>query len=231
MNRERIAIFDIDGTLARTSQIDDECYQEAIRLEWNVTGVSTDWSAYDHSTDNAIASQVSRVHRGRDATVAELAALRDRFVGLVRERDASLFTEVPGAAHLVSTLPDVDWSIAIATGGWSPSARCKLDRAGIPHAHVPAAFACDARPREAIIRIAAHRAAERAGVASFARVVYVGDGVWDARACKRLGIGFVGVAEGERAERLRAEGAAEILPDFTNLKRVRSALESARVPR
>lgn len=229
----RIAVFDVDGTLTLTSAVDDACYIRSVREEWGVPSMSTDWSAYEHSTDNAIAAELFRRHRGREASVHELAALRDRFAGLVRaeaDRDPSLFRPVPGVESILLGLPRHGWSVAIATGGWTPSARCKLDRAGVPWRELPAAFACDARPREAIIRIAAQRAAERAGVAGFERIVYVGDGVWDVRACRTAGFPFVGVATGERAERLRREGAGAVLPDYADAAAFLAALDAAQAP-
>ena len=46
--------------------------------------------------------------------------------------------------------------------------------------------------------------------------VYVGDGVWDARACRNVGIPFVGIGTGIRATRLSAEGAVCVFPDFSD---------------
>jgi len=228
----RLAVFDVDGTLTRTSQVDDACFMEAIRLEWGINGVSMDWGAYEHSTDNAIATEISRVHRGRDATEGELSTLRDRFAGLVREQAATapaLFERVGGVREMLAALPGHGWHRAIATGGWTPSAKLKLAQAAVPFHGIPAAFACDARPREEIIRIATERA-ERDAAKRFERVVYVGDGVWDARAARRLGIGFVGIAAGERAERLRESGAATVLPDFGDLAAFIAALDGAVIP-
>ncbi|MBL9120013.1 MAG: HAD family hydrolase [Phycisphaerae bacterium] len=228
-----LVVFDIDGTLTLTSHVDDACYIRAVRDLWGIEGMSTDWSSYEHSTDNAIAAELFRRHRGRDATSEELGALRERFASYVREeaeREPTLFRQVPGAADALQELPLSGWHAAIATGGWTPSARCKLERAGVPYHDVPAAFACDARPREAIIRIASHRAAEKAGVADFERLVYVGDGVWDARACRRMGIPFVGIASGERAERLRAEGTGTILGDYREFNTFCNAVATARPP-
>ena len=46
--------------------------------------------------------------------------------------------------------------------------------------------------------------------------VYVGDGVWDARACRGVGVRFIGIATGSRATRLFAEGAVRVFPDFSD---------------
>jgi phosphoglycolate phosphatase-like HAD superfamily hydrolase len=49
----------------------------------------------------------------------------------------------------------------------------------------------------------------------FACIVYVGDGVWDARACRALGIPFIGVGSGVRAARLASEGAVRVFKDLS----------------
>jgi phosphoglycolate phosphatase-like HAD superfamily hydrolase len=77
----------------------------------------------------------------------------------------------------------------------------------------PAATADDALDRESIMTLSMQRAAERYGE-SFACTVYVGDGVWDARACRSIGVPFIGIGTGSRATRLSAEGAVRVFPDF-----------------
>ncbi len=49
----------------------------------------------------------------------------------------------------------------------------------------------------------------------FADIVYVGDGVWDARACRAVGIPFIGIGSGLRAARLASEGAVRVFQDFS----------------
>lgn len=49
-------------------------------------------------------------------------------------------------------------------------------------------------------------------------------------AAQALGLPFVGRANGERAQELRAHGATAVLPDFTDLGAVLTAFETAIVP-
>jgi phosphoglycolate phosphatase-like HAD superfamily hydrolase len=50
---------------------------------------------------------------------------------------------------------------------------------------------------------------------SFDAVIYIGDGVWDARAARNLGFRFIGIAsEPGRVERLYAEGACHVFDDY-----------------
>src|SRR5258708_22797625 len=77
----------------------------------------------------------------------------------------------------------------------------------------PAASADDALERESIMKLSKQRAGEWYG-GSFAGTVYVGDGVWDARACRAVGMPFIGVGSGVRAARLASEGAVRVFKDF-----------------
>src|SRR5207247_9252096 len=96
---------------------------------------------------------------------------------------------------------------------WRDSAGVKRASAGFCYDEYPAASSDDAFDRESIIRLSMQRAAERYG--SFGSTVYVGDGVWDARVCRSVGIPFIGIGTGSRATRLSAEGAVCIFPDFS----------------
>ena len=85
--------------------------------------------------------------------------------------------------------------VSLATGGWRDSARLKMASAGMCFDDHPAASADDALDRESIMRLSKQRAAERYGE-SFACTVYVGDGVWDARASRSVGISSLALALG-----------------------------------
>ena len=64
----------------------------------------------------------------------------------------------------------------------------------------------------------------------FARIVCIGDGVWDVRTAASLGLPCIGVGTAGRAERLAAAGATRVVPDFTDLEAVFNALEDATPP-
>jgi phosphoglycolate phosphatase-like HAD superfamily hydrolase len=227
-----LAIFDVDGTLTRTQAVDGRCFVEAIALELAIAGVATDWSAYAHTTDLGVAGEIVARHTGRAATAGELARVRARFARLLAAAarvDRSAFDEVPGAAELIRSLRASDrWEVAIATGGWRACARVKLRAARIDVRGVAAAFAEDGPARAAIVRAALARAG---GAARFARIVCVGDAVWDVRAARELGLPFLGVATKGSARALRTEGAGEIVPDLRDPGTVSRALARARVPR
>jgi phosphoglycolate phosphatase-like HAD superfamily hydrolase len=141
--------------------------------------------------------------------------------------DGNQLRETPGAAAFLRELQaHPSWRIAIATGGWEISARFKLLSAGLAVESFPLATADDSPSRAEILRTAIRRAGQRYGQASFQRTVYIGDAVWDVRAAKAPGVGFLGIAVGERARSLLHEGAPFVLPDFTEIPKAMRRLEA-----
>jgi phosphoglycolate phosphatase-like HAD superfamily hydrolase len=133
--------------------------------------------------------------------------IRDEYLRrlrLVYATDPGAFPARNGVVTLLSrlkSLPGV--GVAIATGDWLATASFKLAAAGIDVSGYPMATSSDCPRRSEIIKLAAARAGR-----SLADVVYVGDGVWDFRACRDLGVRFVGT--GKRPHLLKAAGAQHI---------------------
>jgi phosphoglycolate phosphatase-like HAD superfamily hydrolase len=214
-----LALFDIDGTLTVSNEIDTDCFVRAFNDEFGLTNIPVGWQHYEHSTDRGIAAEVLRRAWKREATENELAQHRARFVSMLGRRGGEI-VPVAGAAEFLDAVRDAGWTIAIITGAWSDSASLKLAAAGIAGFDV---FSCDqmtARPE--IVRCAMDRFAIRP-------TVLFGDGTWDAAAARELGIGFIGIGSGEGAQRLRAAGAEQVFPDYRDRKSMLHAmLRSAR---
>ena len=212
-----LVMFDIDGTLTETMKVDEECFVRSFKDVFGFVDIDADWSHYPHTTDSGIFHNVCRSRIGRSPTAQEVSRFRQHFIQLLAAASSqSPFAPVAGADRLLSRLAQSDsHRVSLATGGWRDSARLKMASAGMCFDDHPAASADDALGRESIMRLSKQRAAERYGV-SFACIVYVGDGVWDARACCSVGIPFIGIGTGSRATRLSAEGAGCVFPDFSD---------------
>ena len=233
MTPRKLAVFDVDGTLLRSFELDGECYFAAFEDALGINDIDTDWARYDHVTDPGIAAQIIRERLGRKAFADELARLQQAFLGrLVRaaERDGA-YAALPGADALIARLRDGgDWCVALATGGWCDAALFKIGCSGLDIDGLPAAFGEDGPSRQAIVRAAIARARENAGGADFARIVCIGDGIWDVRTANSLGYPCIGVAAGEHAARLAAEGASHVVADFRDPEAFLKALEDAALP-
>ena len=230
----KLAVFDIDGTLTETNSVDSVCFVQAMADAHAVTGMSTNWGAYTHTTDSFITREVLGERFGRAPDEGELSRFTDRFVSLLedyRTKDASLFREIGGASDALGRLRrEPGWGVAVASGCWRDSGMMKLSAAGLKLDDSPAAFAEDGLSREEILLAAVSRASEFYREGSFERVVSLGDGLWDVRAARNLDFPFVGVARGARAKKLRRAGASHILEDFTDYGRLLRFLTEAEVP-
>jgi phosphoglycolate phosphatase-like HAD superfamily hydrolase len=212
-----LVMFDIDGTLTETMKVDEECFVRSFDDVFGFTDIDTDWSHYPHSTDSGILHEIYASRVGRPPQALEISRFRQHFIRLLAQASAkSPFIPVPGAAPLLSRLAsDGAHRVSLATGAWRDSARLKMASAGMCFDDHPSASADDAPDRESIMKLSLQRAVERYE-GPFGCTVYVGDGVWDARACQAPGIPFIGVGSGARAARLVTEGAIRVLQDFSD---------------
>lgn len=228
--RVKLILFDVDGTLLDNRSVDDLCYERALRRAFGIRRIDTDWSRYTHCTDSWITAALLRAHLGRDATADEIVRARDAYVEeLVAAHAKGEGAHVParGVAAAIRSVKRAGWSLALATGGWRASAMLKLKQSRLPVLRLPGAFSDDHLTREGIARIAVERAEAKAGRPA-ERVVYVGDALWDLKACTTVGIPFVGIGRADRGIRMREAGAAIVLPDFLDRRAFRAALEEAK---
>ena len=220
MKPMRLVVFDIDGTLTRTNDVDEICYVAAVEEALSISGIDTDWTSYPHVTDSGILRHVVQSSLGRVVLAEEVDRVCRCFHGLLedafrRQPDSCLPVEGgPGMLRYLAGKSGV--AVALATGGWESTARLKLERAGYDIRDIPLASSSDADTREEIMRIAEIRARDRHGVAGFETITYVGDGAWDARAAASLGWRFLGVGTGEQAARLEREGAFAVIDHYLN---------------
>ena len=232
---DRLAVFDIDGTLTRTNRIDNVTFRAAHAAVLGEVNIDHAWGDFTHMTDRCINAEIFQRIAGRPPSETEIEEIQTDFVDRLRRahaEDAAAFEAVAGAATVLAHLKEeAGWAVALATGGWGVSARFKLDVAGIEHARLPGAFGHEFVSREEIVGTAIARAAEAHGVASFKRVVSVGDGVWDVLTARNMALPFVGVADKDKAKDLKGAGAARVLSDYGDPAAVVEILDTAEVPR
>jgi len=212
-----LVMFDIDGTLTETMKVDEECFVRSLADVYGFTGVETNWLRYKHTTDSGIFHEIHLARTGRPPSVVEVSHFRQHFVALLgRAASNSAFATITGARQLLSGLADsAEYRVSLATGGWRDSARIKMASAGMCFDDYPAASADDAHDRESIVKISLQRAVVRHET-PFVSTIYIGDGIWDARACRALGIPFIGIGSGGRAVRLASEGAVRVFGDYSD---------------
>jgi len=205
-----VIVFDVDGTLIGGEEQDWPSFDGAI---YEVTGFHPDrkfWDDIEEITGKAIIRKVAeRVGLPYGETLEQ--EIRSRYLRNLRKAAPfknTVFQPKPGALEILQLLrltPVFD--VAIATGDFRETSQFKLASAGVDIKGIPFASCSDAELRRDIIEKAVERAK-----ASIVDAVYVGDGVWDLRACRQLEIDFIGT--GRNVDRLREAGAELICHDI-----------------
>lgn len=188
-------VFDIDGTLLESFEKDCELFVSAVRKVLGVGKVDTDWSAYEHVTDQGVLLQIMRVN-GIAPSDELLEATKREFVSSLRAHiDANgPFREIPGARAFVSRLmASGRHYVSYATGAWRESALLKLRTAGFPLDGLRISTSSEHEDRVSIMR-----GALAGAPGHIEKITYYGDGAWDRTAARELGWDFtpVGAALG-----------------------------------
>lgn len=214
----KLAIFDIDGTLTETNEVDNDCFVKAFADSHRISDIDTDWAKYNYVTDSGIFSEIFKERFERSPNEQDIFSFKNCFIKELSEfadRDETLFAEIPNAKAMLEMLKlEKDWAIALATGCFCDSAELKLEKARLNVNDFPIATADDAISREEILQIAIKKSLKHYRQKEFEKIVSIGDGVWDVRTAKNLSLGFIGIASGIQAELLRSEGANYIIKDF-----------------
>jgi FMN phosphatase YigB (HAD superfamily) len=183
-------IFDIDGTLLKSTAVDDELYRIALRRVLGPIEFRESLADYDFVSDSGILWQVlvdNNLQHIPDPTDEIVSIFVDGLKQHISENGA--FPEIPGARHLLTSLQSSrDKYVAIATGGWSASARLKLESAEFDLSNIILAASDTERDRTRIMCSALDRPE-----ADYESITYYGDGVWDRDACEILGWNFIPV--------------------------------------
>lgn len=202
-------VFDVDGTLVGGEPHDWRCFGDAFEQAAGFRLDAAFFGGLEEVTARAIVHQAlpdADPQTQRDiedkTRTGYLRRLQD-----VHHQDAGAFPASAGAADLLADIQARGLPWAIATGDWYETISFKLQAAGIQTADVPMATSSDHYSRSDILSTAIGRAGGK-----HEQAVYIGDGVWDLRAARQLGIPFIGC--GARRDKLREAGAAHLLDSF-----------------
>ena len=79
-----LVMFDVDGTLTQSSDLDNKAFVQALKDVFGFNSVSTDWgSSYTHVSDSGILQEICLTHRGNKPTLNETERFRTRLVQML----------------------------------------------------------------------------------------------------------------------------------------------------
>ncbi len=215
-NYMQYIIFDIDGTLADTKEVEDKCFMRAFETTFGISIWDQKWETLTHVTDWGITKEIIERNFGRKPRTDEYERMIANFVANLHEEkaiDASQFNEVAGARDFFCQLQAIEgFQLGIATGSWSKSAIMKLDAIGIELNGVCFSNSDHHISREAIMQDVIDQLHARSPEPPD-QIVYLGDGVWDFKACQNLGIRFIGI-DTRNDGKLKGLGARTVYQNF-----------------
>lgn len=213
-----LTIFDNDGTICDTQQVEGRCYALAIERVTGRSLASIDWSTFAEPTSSAI---VRELLAGDVDVSSKEELIKHEFCRLLDEERPKFpgdFSPIPGAVEFMQRLEcERVCAVAIATGCFDASARYKLECCGVSLHRYPHATASDTPTRREIIPLAAARAGF-----DLSSVVYFGDAHWDVTVSHLLRIPMIGI--GRRIEQLRRLGVRFVFRDYTDPDAILAAL-------
>jgi phosphoglycolate phosphatase-like HAD superfamily hydrolase len=227
-----LVLFDIDGTLTQSFEYDREVFTLALADVIRSRNLDTDLEAYLATTSAGVTKEAFQRALRRDPSAEELAGVERRVLWHLEKRyreSPGAFLEIPGASNCVARLRELDWvAVGIATGCWRREAVFKLESSGFRLDGMPMATSDDSELRERIMAMAVEKARSAYACSGFDRIVSLGDGLWDLRASRSLGYGFVGI--GGRIEALKHAGARYLHPDYRDIEAVLASIHAALNP-
>ncbi|MBM4186989.1 MAG: HAD family hydrolase [Gemmatimonadetes bacterium] len=226
--RERLVLFDIDGTLLLSGGAGKRAVLRALHDETGIDAEHLERVRFDGKTDPAIVSELFHAAgRGSECTPTRMARVIERYLWHL-EADLAVNAHrakvMPGVASLLDRLwADRRLVVGLLTGNVSHGAAVKLRAVGIaPERFAVGAYGSDHPERSALPPIAVERARQYFGRAVGGReVVILGDTPADMTCGNGIGARAIGVTTGNFAEAdLAAAGAQAVFADFTAVDEV-----------
>lgn len=219
----QLIIFDVDGTLTQTNNLDDRCFKQALENTFNVKPEYLSWTEFSHVTDQCIAEEFIEQHTGRKATTNDIQTIQDNYRQII-EKEKEQINIIPGANEFLELLKNKEQTqIALATGCWKISASIKLDSVGIDYSDIPFGNSDGILSREDIVK-SAIKLSEEKHQCTFDQMLYFGDGSWDFKTCNNLNIPLIGI-DFEGTNKLQGLGVKHVFQDYSKPNEILASID------
>lgn len=186
-----LIVFDIDDTLTKSENQHQLAFVKAMK-EIGVTEINQNWKEYQHHTD----SYILKVNYENNFSQAFDWNMIGNFDQRMSEIMQTLepVQEIKGARNFVDYLRfEKNYALAFATGSLLQPALLKLKQATIWHVKNLISSSNQHFEREQIVADAVEKAKQYYKVEKFENIISIGDGLWDLKTARNLGVHFIGV--------------------------------------
>lgn len=220
----KLLIFDIDGTLIDSVKTDDSCFKTTFQNLYNIDISETNWTSFKHVTDLGLTIEIFNKWLNRLPTNKDIFNIKAEFYKLLNS-SMNECVVIKNAVNFINYLSKSnDYQIAFATGGWKETAILKCNHIGINLNQFVLKSSNNHFDRAIITELAIASALEQNGFKKFNSVTYFGDGLWDLKNTKYLGINFIGVDYKHNNKILNA-GHDKIIHSYDNVNSILNLIQ------
>ena len=213
MKKENLIVFDIDDTLTKSENQHQEAYVKTM-IDFGITEINQDWKSYPNVTDSHILKLNYEANFNKEFELSFIPEFEKRMT----ERMLALnkTEEIKGASKIVDFfMNETDYAICFATGSLLKPALIKLEQANINFVPDLVEASNTIFTREEIVKSAIEKAKNYFGVATFKNIISVGDGIWDLKTARNLGIHFLGIRD-KNLQDFKQNNIKSHITDWTN---------------
>jgi phosphoglycolate phosphatase-like HAD superfamily hydrolase len=224
MKKKNLIIFDIDDTLTKSENQHQTAFVNAM-INFGITEINKNWKSYKNVTDSYILKQNFETNLDRDFDISFIVDFEDEMTSLFLKEAETV--EIEGAKKAVDFfMRETDYAICFATGSLLKPALIKLAQANINFVPALVESANSIYTREDIVKSAINKAKNYFQVQEFENIISVGDGIWDLRTARNLGIHFLGIRNKNLVD-FKQENIKSHIVDWTDFdfQKIKKALQ------
>jgi beta-phosphoglucomutase-like phosphatase (HAD superfamily) len=186
-----LIVFDIDDTLTKSEYQHQLAYVNTMK-EFGITKINQNWREYEHHTDSYILKKNFENNLSGKFDFTFIDDFENRMTELILS--LKKVSEIKGAKNIINYFNDkTDYVISFATGSLLKPAFIKLNQSGIRYNTELVVGSNGIYEREGIVEKAIEKAKDFHKVSSFDNIISVGDGIWDLKTARNLGLHFIGI--------------------------------------
>lgn len=213
MTKKNLIIFDIDDTLTQSEEQHQTAYVNTM-LEFGISKINQNWKSYANVTDSYILKENYEANFEKAFDFSFIPSFEEKMTQAMLAMKKT--SSIDGANEAVDYfMNETDYAICFATGSLLAPAMLKLEQAEINFIPELVEASNEIYTREAIVTSAKEKAKNYFQVDDFNHVISVGDGIWDLRTAKNLGVHFLGIRDKNLID-FQQEGIKSHITDWNN---------------
>lgn len=224
MQKKNLIVFDIDDTLTKSENQHQTAYVETM-IDFGITEINKDWKSYPNVTDSHILKLNYEANFKKEFNLNFIPDFEKKMTE--KMLSLSKTEEIKGASKVVDFfMKETNYAICFATGSLLQPALEKLTQANINFVPDLVEASNTIYTRENIVKSAIKKAKSYFQVEDFRHVISVGDGIWDLKTARNLGVHFLGIRD-KNLTSFKKENIKSHITDWLNfdLEKIEKQLE------